>query len=142
MPRKGQLKYVGPRRMWGGMFFTEEQIVKYRVKNNKYAKEHRELCRRGSAAYHQRQRDAVFAHYGEVCECCGEHRRPFLTIDHIHGGGKRHRKSLKAGGIGTSFYRWLVLNSFPKGYRTLCMNCNFATGHIGYCPHQKETLNG
>jgi hypothetical protein len=24
------------------------------------------------------------------------------------------------------------------GYRVLCMNCNFALGHSGYCPHQRR----
>src|SRR5258706_14541763 len=41
--------------------------------------------------------------YGGKCECCGETRREFLTIDHIHGGGQRHRKTLT-----DYFFRWLA----------------------------------
>jgi hypothetical protein len=32
--------------------------------------------------------------------------------------------------------RWLRKNGFPKGFRVLCHNCNFAHGHYGYCPHK------
>ena len=75
--------------------------------------------------------------YGRICACCGEDRPEFLTIDHIHGGGNRHRRELKRNG-GVSFYCWLIQQGFPEGYRTLCMNCNFARGNYGYCPHEQE----
>lgn len=26
--------------------------------------------------------------------------------------------------------------TYPAGFRLLCMNCNFAIGHFGSCPHQ------
>jgi len=34
-------------------------------------------------------------------------------------------------------YSWLKKNNFPKGFQVLCMNCNFAKGKLGKCPHQK-----
>ena len=34
-------------------------------------------------------------------------------------------------------FQYLKRNNYPPGYRVLCMNCNFAMGHFGYCPHQK-----
>ena len=82
-----------------------------------------------------RERRAVFQKYGLECACCREDRIEFLAIDHLHGGGGEHRRSL--GIKGSSFYRWLIDQGFPPGYRTLCHNCNMALGFYGYCPHQR-----
>lgn len=82
----------------------------------------------------------VFEHYGGVppkCGCCGEAHIEFLSIDHIAGGGEKHRRSIKKR-AGINFYRWLRKNNFPKGYRVLCHNCNCALGFFGYCPHKKR----
>jgi len=88
---------------------------------------------------------AIFDAYGGAwCACCGEDTREFLTVDHIDGGGLRHRRELartrdgREGQIaGTSFYLWLKRNNFPPGYQVLCWNCNFAKGAFGICPHQR-----
>lgn len=80
-------------------------------------------------------KDGIFDHYGRTCECCGEGRWEFLTIDHINGGGTKHRKVL---GGGTSFFKWLRDNNYPPEYRILCINCNFSMGRFGYCPHERE----
>ena len=79
-------------------------------------------------------REKVLVEYGNKCECCGENKKEFLCIDHINGGGFRHRKSIK----GRSIYAWLRENNYPKeGFRILCHNCNSAKGYYGYCPHEK-----
>lgn len=78
----------------------------------------------------------ILSNYGNCCSCCGDKQAEFLAIDHINGGGNKHRKSLKVTGYG--FYRWLKKNNFPKEFRILCHNCNFSLGHYGYCPHEKE----
>ena len=65
----------------------------------------------------------VLTHYGgdpPKCKMCGESHIEFLTIDHIDGGGKQHRKQIK-----NNTYRWLINNNFPKGFQVLCMNCQF-----------------
>ena len=101
---------------------TPEAIIKNRIR----AQKHRDDIR-----------NKVFIHYGYQCACCGENEIEFLTIDHINGGGKKHRKT--HGGRG--FYRWLINNNYPEGFRTLCYNCNCACGKIhnsGTCPHQKN----
>ncbi len=70
----------------------------------------------------------VLAHYSNgksVCVKCGFGDVRALTIDHINGGGHKHRKLL--GLSGNMFYRWLKRNGYPLGYRTLCMNCQFIT---------------
>jgi len=67
----------------------------------------------------------VLTHYGDdECHCvhCGEVRIGALTIDHIHGQGKQHRKSI--GRHKDGFYLWLQKKGYPPGYRTLCSNCN------------------
>lgn len=78
------------------------------------------------------RRQIVLA-YGGECVCCDEANWEFLSIDHKNGGGNKHREAL---GGSYSFYRWLRDSGFPKDdYRLLCMNCNFAIGKYGYCPH-------
>ena len=98
-----------------------------------------------SAKAHQRRiKEAVFNAYGgPVCACCGETIFEFLTIDHIDGGGTEHRKQLRngdgySGGGGYRTYRWLKKHNYPPGFRVLCMNCNFAIGMYGACPHNPE----
>jgi hypothetical protein len=83
-------------------------------------------------------RALVFAYYGTSCACCGEARDVFLSIDHIDGEGAAHRRELN-GAIG--FYRWLVKNRFPSGFRTLCMNCQWGYRNGAICPHQLSTTS-
>ena len=95
----------------------------------------------GKDIYQKRYRDKiryqVFDVYGKTCSCCGEDRLEVLTIDHVNGGGNNHRREV---GAGSSFYKWLHKNGFPKGdYRTLCRNCNQAKHTYGTCPHQSVT---
>lgn len=75
---------------------------------------------------------------GLICNCCGETHLEFLTIDHVDGGGNKHRKSIGSRG-GLSFYTWLRKNNYPEGYQVLCQNCNHAMGHYGFCPHDKSS---
>lgn len=35
-------------------------------------------------------------------------------------------------------YHWIKRNGFPAGFRVLCLNCNFARGIYGRCPHERE----
>jgi len=89
-------------------------------------------------------RTAVLNHYSgnnPRCAClgCSVTEEIFLVIDHINGGGTKHRKELKKSSI--SFWEWLIDNNYPKGYRVLCHNCNFAYGLYGKCPHQVPDEN-
>lgn len=77
----------------------------------------------------------VLIHYSgdpPKCQCCGENKLEFLSIDHIDGDGHLHRKEDPSSG---KLDRWLKRNNFPEGFRILCMNCNWARGIYGYCPH-------
>lgn len=79
----------------------------------------------------------IMSHYGS-CYCCDENRVEFLTIDHINGGGNKHRKEI--GRIGYRFYLWLKKNNYPDGFRSACMNCNMATRYGNICPHKMENV--
>ncbi len=69
------------------------------------------------------------------CACCGENIMEFLSVDHINGGGNKHREEI---GVGKSIYPWLIRNNFPKGFQILCYNCNMAKGFCGKCPHKLQ----
>ncbi len=99
---------------------TPEEKNKRRIKSLKFYAEIKTL---------------IHDHYGRKCVCCGETRMEFLTVDHINGGGTKHRKLL---GGGNAFFIWLRNNNYPPEYRILCINCNFSMGRFGYCPHQRE----
>ena len=89
----------------------------------------RERARLHNLAY----REEAFFHYGDVCTCCGESRFNFLTIDHINNDGAEHRRTM----VGDT-YRWLSRNDYPDTFQTLCMNCNWARGKRGACPHEYD----
>ena len=67
---------------------------------------------------HRKCRNAVISRYGGKCVVCGESDVDLLTIDHINGGGNKHRSEI------SDIYRWLKLNDFPLGFQVLCHNCN------------------
>jgi len=84
-----------------------------------------------------RLRNEVFDAYGGKCACCGETRKEYLTIDHVNGGGNKHRREM---GFSTSteLYRWLRQNNYPDGFQVLCFNCNMGKGACSVCPQSKE----
>ena len=92
-----------------------------------------ELREKGHKIYIAIKRLVMEKYGNSKCACCGESHLEFLSIDHVQGNGAIHRKTLP--GNGKNFYYWLRDNGFPSGYRVLCMNCNFALGHNGFCPH-------
>lgn len=99
----------------------------------KYHAEHRDSEHAYHKAHRAEQRLMCIEHYGGRCACCGEVHIEFLCIDHINGGGTKHREKI---GKGDMIYRWLIKNQFPEGFRVLCSNCNQSYGHYGYCPHR------
>lgn len=71
-----------------------------------------------------------------ACSCCGETMMQFLALDHINGGGRKHRQELGGGG----YWTWLRANDFPPGFRVLCHNCNLGRQfNGGTCPHEETT---
>lgn len=102
-------------------------------------KEARRLSRSKSKKEWRRiMRVEILTHYGGgicACKCCGDNHVEFLSLDHIGGGGASHRKAAGGAATGYRFYKQLKKQGYPEGFRTLCMNCNFALGIWGYCPH-------
>lgn len=114
----------------------QDNLSSYKDRGSAWRESHRSEIQEKSLAYRRGLRHAAIVHYGgntPACACCGESEYQFLTIDHIHGGGRKHRRELK----NTDFYRWLKKEGYPAGYRVLCYNCNVSRGLYGKCPHEK-----
>lgn len=109
-----------------------EDPTKRRAVNASSYRRHAKAHNARTQAYWQRIKVEVIAHYGGKCECCGEMEMVFLTIDHINGGGRQHRKE-----TGSFLYQWLRRNGYPEGFQVLCFNCNFAKANGG-CPHHAQ----
>jgi len=83
--------------------------------------------------YTQKIKKQVLSHYSSgmpVCAYCGITDIDILTIDHIEGGGSKHRQVVSCGRGGLAFYKWLRRNGFPNGYQLLCYNCNIKRQRI------------
>ena len=129
-------------RQWRSLHFDELAAEK-----REYRKEHPEKTHEANIKWRTTHRDianaihrknrvnirkSVFDMYGGKCSCCGESRYEFLTLDHVNGGGNKHRKK--------ETYQQLLYRLKREGksseYRLLCYNCNCAIAYHGYCPHQ------
>lgn len=106
---------------------------RFTISSDCIACRHDEDKRQYQRNYNARLKLEVMQHYGGQCACCGETELEFLTIDHLEGNGTRHRKVIKM-----PMNAWLKQQGFPEGYRVLCFNCNWAIGHLGYCPHKPD----
>ena len=108
-------------------------------KSRQYNKEHRQQCREAANRRNHQLRLECLQHYsGQIpfCVCCGDNHLEFLAIDHINGGGNKHRHSIGYP-TGSKFYWWLKKNSWPRDFRVLCHNCNSSMGFYKYCPHNR-----
>jgi hypothetical protein len=94
-----------------------------RQKNRAYRSQRRDKEREQSRLRRSLQLIRVINHYSNgknECACCKI--KNSLTIDHINGGGLKHKKdnAISQGG----FYAWLIKNQFPDGFQVLCFDCN------------------
>jgi len=88
--------------------------------------------------YVLRKKIEVFTHYSNgklKCACCGIDNIDILSIDHIISqsyfkGEKKY--------TGEKLYRYLIKNSFPRGYQILCRNCNSSKSDKSLCYHQSK----
>lgn len=97
-----------------------------KVRLYNYSQAHPEKRREWTIKTRAKIKLDVCTHYGggeAQCVRCEEVRLACLSIDHIEGGGRKHREELRRQGI--EFYRWLKHQGYPEGYQTLCMNCQF-----------------
>ncbi len=81
--------------------------------------------------------EALKRYSGDVpcCYCCGEDIVLLLGLDHIHGGGTKHRQEVG----NTRMYLWAKRNGWPAIFRVACHSCNLGA-HLngGVCPHQEQ----
>ena len=112
----------------------EHKMRLRRMQEQRWRSRHPEYFKSKGARASARRKLKVLTAYGGACACCGETEPVFLAIDHIGGGGRGHRDALSR--RGATFYRWLMANKFPDGFRVLCHNCNFAVSHGRDCPHR------
>jgi hypothetical protein len=106
-----------------------------------YYEARKDTMRAKSKAKRDALRLALLSYYANgkpICACCGERETAFLTIDHINGGGNKHRRQNKI----VSLYKWihsqwLTTGKYPTGFQVMCMNCNVGKFRCGVCPHKK-----
>ena len=113
--------YLEHRGQWRQYYLKHRKQILLRHKERKL--EHRMSNNR----YYGKLKQAALTHYGNgKCTCvkCGFANIKALSIDHINGDGAQARK-MAPNKIGRHFYVWLKQNNYPKGYQTLCMNCQF-----------------
>ena len=118
----------------------EKKICVYCGKKPSVTSMHCEDCRkkvnRFREDFNSRQFDLVLDHYGRECECCGETEPLFLTIDHVNGGGSKHRREEGSHTYALILREKKKIGEWPSGYRILCHNCNCGRWRNGgICPH-------
>lgn len=104
-----------------------------KARHRKWYLANKELSNQRVKENSKKTRLDVIQHYGGKCVCCGETKIEFLAMDHINGGGRKHRASIK----NSNMYRWIKKNGYPNDFQILCHNCNMAKGFYGQCPHKK-----
>lgn len=110
-----------------------------------WRKAHPEKTNADGRARWQRLRAQCVEALGGACECCSEDELAFLAIDHRHGGGNAHRRSIGIpSGSGGKMHVWILrqiekigLEAVKQDFRILCFNCNQAIASRGVCPHQE-----
>lgn len=65
----------------------------------------------------------IFDLLGDKCVLCGFKNKMALQIDHLKGGGQKHRR-IRGGGM--NYYKDIVNDI--KNYQILCANCNLIEG--------------
>lgn len=113
----------------------------YAQNRSKFQASRKKTRARERAWYRDRRREqrrCIIEKYGNKCQCCGESRHEFLTIDHVNGGGGKERS--QSGYY--QMFRKLLVSPVLSTYRVLCFNCNCAIGIYGYCPHKVLTPDG
>lgn len=109
----------------------DKSRARSRARNRSLSKETRNDYARKARV---KLRSEVYDHYGAYCACCGEKEQKFLTVDHVNGNGKEHRKT--AGGVLGTLHD-IRRRGFPPEFQILCFNCNQGRQlNGGICPHK------
>lgn len=119
---------------------THPEIMK-RKRKRYYIKHRKKILKKGrkqaktpeakkkKKIYRSKKKIKVLTYYSKrkrpTCIGCNEKEIKILSLDHIKNDGKEHRKTLSGDGTGEVIYDWIIKNNFPKGFQTLCMNCQW-----------------
>jgi len=113
-----------------------KRAAKLRKSQTQWTRDNPGLAKKYGHAAWLRLRNEMLDHYGRKCACCGEKHVEFLTLEHVNRDGSAHRKEV---GGGANTYRDLKRKGWPKkGFKVLCMNCNWAVRRGGVCPHKRR----
>lgn len=116
--------------------WQRENRIRVNLKNRRWQKNNRRQVGAYRKTFAARIREEFLAAYGGRCTCCGEWRKPFLTLEHIFHDGAEHLKRLRTKAP-VSMLIDLKRQGWPKDrYTILCWNCNCATRYGAVCPHK------
>ena len=110
------------------LLHRDERLAYHAKYRNENRDKVRAASRKSNKLLNLKEKVAALLYYGGgemACVKCGFNDIRALSIDHIYGGGKAHNRSIHNGKLGGHFYHWLKKNDYPKGYQTLCMNCQW-----------------
>ena len=113
-------EHLNERKRYDRIYYQEhsDEIKEYQ---RIYNEEHPEKVKESRKNYLQILRYngvRVLTNGTNKCSICGESRIDGLTIDHIGGGGSKHKKEIG------NIYLWLKKNCYPTDeFQVLCMNC-------------------
>ena len=119
--------------------YREKHPIQNKRRKKLYYESHKKERSEYVKKYYKKLKLSCIDHYSNgsmQCACCGENHMDFLTMDHVNGGGMKHRREVAAGKY---IYRWIVKNNFPNLFQVLCFNCNCGRSvNHGVCPHKSE----
>lgn len=105
--------------------YYQKHKIKCNETTKKYYQKNKEKCKKREKERRKENKIKVFAAYGGAkCNICGNIDFDVLVVDHIKGGGCKHRRSFSSY-AGQVIYNWLIKNNFPEGFRILCRNCDW-----------------
>ena len=102
--------------------FPSNDPVRHRATNKLWRERNADKIKEKKCRDYIKERDELknewLSAYGSKCTCCGESEKKFLTVEHLNGDGKRHRKEV---GTGLNMLKDLRKQGFPKDiYTILC----------------------
>lgn len=127
MPRDRGEYYRQNKHIWQRSYLKNKE--KRLAASRHWRMRNKEQARKYGIEYGRKLKVECLTHYGNgflCCTRCGFSDIRALSIDHINGKGAEHRRNLaKEGKTGKTLYKWLKDRNYPKGYQTLCMNCQY-----------------
>jgi hypothetical protein len=136
---KNQIRILLRSKQWAKDNPERIKEIQHKHRNtDEFRKRHAKEMRTYLKKYIPQLQREVLTHYGNgklACVCCDQEGLLFLTIDHMNGRKQYEKKNHKYRGWMLKMY--LRKHNYPKGYQTLCWNCNGARSlNGGVCPHK------